>query len=95
MSAAAVVLLTGFPSLLARTVCAEIVQTDPRARVQAIVRPKFDKEANALLEELPPDQRSRVGIVEGDAAAIDMGLSGARVQVALAATSRTFTTARR
>jgi thioester reductase-like protein len=76
MSAADVVLLTGFPSLLARTVCAEIVQTDPRARVQAIVRPQFDKEANTFLEQLPPDQRSRVGLIEGDAAAIDLGLSG-------------------
>src|SRR3984957_19585458 len=76
MSADEVVLLTGFPSLLARTVCADIVQSDPRARVRAIVRPKFDKEANGFLDELPPDQRSRVDVVEGDAAAIDMGLSG-------------------
>jgi thioester reductase-like protein len=76
MSDADVVLLTGFPSLLARTVCTEIVQSDPRARVQAIVRPKYDKEVNAFLEDLPADQRSRVGILEGDAAAIDLGLSG-------------------
>src|ERR1700743_1522146 len=76
MSVADNVLLTGFPSLLARTVCAEIVQSDPRAHVQAVVRPKFDKEVNAFLEELTPDQRSRVGIIEGDAAAIDLGLSG-------------------
>src|SRR3984957_5632591 len=76
MSADEVVLLTGFPSLLARTVCADIVQSDPRARVRAIVRPKFDKEANGFLDELPPDQRSRVDGGEGGAAAIDMGLSG-------------------
>ncbi|HTB77644.1 MAG TPA: SDR family oxidoreductase, partial [Polyangiaceae bacterium] len=76
MSADEVVLLTGFPSLLSRTVCAEVVQSDPRARVRTIVRPKFEKEASAFLDELPPDQRGRVDLIEGDAAAIDMGLSG-------------------
>ena len=54
MSADEVVLLTGFPSLLSRTVCAEVVQSDPRARVRTIVRAKFEKEANAFLDELPP-----------------------------------------
>jgi thioester reductase-like protein len=72
-----VVLLTGFPSLLARTVCAELVQSDPRTRVHAVVRPKFAKEASVFLEDLAPDQRRRVNIVEGDCAAIDFGLSGA------------------
>jgi thioester reductase-like protein len=76
MSDADVVLVTGFPSLLARTVCAEVLQRDTRARVHPIVRPKFEKEAAAFLDEFPPDQRSRVGILEGDAAAIDLGLSG-------------------
>jgi thioester reductase-like protein len=76
MSADEVVLLTGFPSLLSRTVCAEIVQSDPLARVRAIVPSKFEKDASTFLDELPPDQRSRVDLIEGDAAAIDMGLSG-------------------
>src|ERR1019366_1539225 len=76
MSAADVVLVTGFPSLLARTVCTEIVQSDPRARVRAVVRPKFLADASAFLEDLPAEQRDRVGVVEGDAAAIDLGLSG-------------------
>jgi thioester reductase-like protein len=72
-----VILLTGYPSLLARAVCAELVATDPTAHVHAVVRAKFVEESRALLEELPPDQRSRVDIIEGDAAAIDLGLSGA------------------
>jgi thioester reductase-like protein len=71
-----VVLLTGFPSLLARSVCTEIVRSDARARIVALVRSKSVDEANAHLDELGPDQRSRVTILEGDAAAIDLGLSG-------------------
>ncbi len=76
MSDADIVLLTGFPSLLSRTVCTEILSSDPQARVQLILRPKFDKEMNAFLQELTPDQRSRAGVIEGDASAIDLGLSG-------------------
>jgi thioester reductase-like protein len=71
-----VVLLTGLPSLLARRVCAEIVRTDPRAVVYGLVRPKFVDDAQAMVGDLPEGQRDRVRIVEGDAAAIDFGLSG-------------------
>ncbi|HEY8039970.1 MAG TPA: SDR family oxidoreductase [Polyangiaceae bacterium] len=71
-----VVLLTGYPSLLARAVCAEIVRSDPRARVEAVVRSKFVADARSTLDQLPAEQRKRVRVVEGDAAAIDLGLSG-------------------
>jgi len=71
------VLLTGLPSLLARTVCTELVQSDPRTRVHAIVRSRHSKEVDALLRNLAPDQRKRVNVVDGDASAIDFGLSGA------------------
>lgn len=71
------VLLTGLPSLLARTVCAELVQSDPRTRVHAVVRSRHSKEVDALLRNLAPDQRKRVNVVDGDASAIDFGLSGA------------------
>ena len=72
-----VVLLTGYPSLLSRAVCAEILRTDRRARVCAVVRSKFVEEARAAVDELVAEQRKRVRLVEGDAAAIDLGLSGA------------------
>jgi len=72
-----VVVLTGLPSLLARAVCFEIVRSDPQARVEAVVRTKFVEDARAILDELPAAQRERVHVIEGDAAAIDLGLSGA------------------
>jgi thioester reductase-like protein len=71
-----VVLLTGFPSLLARTVCQEIVRSDPRARIVALVRSKSVEDAKAHLDGLGAEQRARVSLLEGDAAAIDLGLSG-------------------
>ncbi len=71
-----VVLITGFPSLLARTVCAEIVHSDAHAIVHAIVRAKSMDDACAFVASLPDDEGGRVNLLEGDAAAIDLGLSG-------------------
>ncbi len=76
MAADDIVLLTGLPSLLARAVCAEILRADERAAVYAVVRTKSLDDARAILAELPSEQRERVHVVEGDAAAIDFGLSG-------------------
>jgi thioester reductase-like protein len=80
-----VVLLTGFPSFPARRMCEELLRPEPdgvnggRARrtfVHAIVRSKFQNEAAAAIEALPEEQRKRVNLIEGDAAAMDLGLSG-------------------
>jgi thioester reductase-like protein len=71
-----VVFLTGLPSFAARTVCEEILRTSPRTLVHAVVRAKFEREARDFLDVFPLDQRSRVQLVEGDAAAMDLGLSG-------------------
>ncbi|MDP9033210.1 MAG: SDR family oxidoreductase [Myxococcota bacterium] len=71
-----VVLVTGFPALLARTVCSEILRSDAQARVVAVVRSKSLAEARSFVSGLPPDAGARVQLLEGDAAAIDLGLSG-------------------
>ncbi len=75
-----VVLLTGLPSFAARTMCEEIVRTSPKTLVHALVRGKFEAEAREFLDALPSDQRSRVQLVEGDAAAMDLGLSGVELK---------------
>lgn len=75
-----VVLLTGYPSLLARAVCAEILERDERARVVAVVRPKFMEEARAAADSMTNDRRKRLRFLEGDAASIDLGLSGAELK---------------
>jgi thioester reductase-like protein len=80
MTAKDIVLLTGFPSMLARAVCAEVLRQDEGACVRAIVQPKSIEHARELLGRMPPDERSRVELVEGDPAALDFGLSGAEYQ---------------
>ena len=71
-----VVLLTGFPSFPARKMCEELVRGQRRTFVHAVVHPKFTDDAREALDELTLDQRARVNLIEGDAAAMDLGLSG-------------------
>ena len=47
-----------------------------RTFVHAVVHPKFTDDAREALDELTLDQRARVNLIEGDAAAMDLGLSG-------------------
>ncbi|WP_394837821.1 SDR family oxidoreductase [Pendulispora rubella] len=70
-----VVLLTGFPSFGARKICEEILLS-PKTLVHAVVRPQSMAEAMLSLDILPLEQRRRVNLLEGDAAAMDLGLSG-------------------
>jgi len=75
-----VVLLTGFPTFPARRMCEELLRSDGvtqrKTLVHAVVRSKLAGEAIAALEALPFEQRQRVNLIEGDAAAMDLGLSG-------------------
>ena len=72
-----VVLLTGFPSFPARKMCEELVRGPGRTLVHAVVRAKFAAEAQLAKDELPLEARQRVNLIDGDAASMDLGLSGA------------------
>lgn len=48
---------------------------EPDTEIYAVVRTKSLEEARAALDVLPLDQRRRINVIEGDAAAIDLGLS--------------------
>lgn len=56
--------------------CVELVR-DPRTFVHAVVHPKFEAEAREAYEALTPEEQTRVNLLEGDSAAMDLGLSGA------------------
>jgi thioester reductase-like protein len=71
------VLLTGFPSLLARKMLTALLAADETTRVNAVVRAKFSPEAKRAIEALSKERRARVSLLDGDAAAMDLGLSGA------------------
>jgi thioester reductase-like protein len=71
-----VVLLTGLPSFYARRLCEGLLEA-PRTFVHAVVPDRLAAEAEQFRGSLPADQRSRLGLLAGDAASMDMGLSGA------------------
>jgi len=75
-----VVLLTGFPSFAARKMCEQLLRSERRTLVHAIVHAKFAEDAREALDELTLEQRARVNLIEGDAAAMDLGLSGAELR---------------
>jgi len=72
-----VFLVTGYPSFYPRKMLEEVLASEPRALVYATVLPKFAARAQAELEPLPKEQRDRTVLIEGDVAAMDLGLSGA------------------
>jgi thioester reductase-like protein len=71
-----VVLLTGFPSFLARKMAEQILGAEPRTLLHLVVRQKFEAETRAFLQDLPTEKRVRVNVLEGDASSMDLGLSG-------------------
>ena len=72
-----VTLLTGFPSFAARKMCAQLLRSSKKDEVFAVVRDKFKADAAQAIAELPRDEARRLHLLEGDAASMDLGLSGA------------------
>lgn len=72
-----VVLITGFPAFYARKMLETVLSAEPRTRVVLIVLERLAAEATSELAALPAEQRGRVVMLIGDAAAMDLGLSGA------------------
>jgi thioester reductase-like protein len=71
-----VVLVTGFPSFRAKKMVEHLVRVEEKSLIHTVVRKKFEREAKAALDALPKAERSRIVPIEGDAAAMDLGLSG-------------------
>ena len=71
-----VVLITGFPSLGARKLLELVLDTEPSTQIIVVVLDKWVPRAAAVVEQLGPELSSRVEVLAGDAAAVDLGLSG-------------------
>ena len=72
-----IVVLTGFPtSFLAVRVLRKLVLDDEASEVRCVVPERFTERARHVLADLPAPQRRRVTLLEGDAASMDLGLSG-------------------
>ncbi len=87
---ASTVLLTGYPSFLARRMAAEILAREPGALLYCVVRSKLAPLAQQLALTLPASQRNRLVMLEGDAASMDMGLSGAEFHEVSSRVDRIF-----
>ncbi|HVU01785.1 MAG TPA: SDR family oxidoreductase [Polyangiaceae bacterium] len=72
-----VVLVTGFPSFRARKMVEELLGAKKTSLIAAIVHPKLAEQAKAFVAQRDRDEQARILLYEGDAAAIDLGLSGA------------------
>lgn len=77
----AVLLVTGFPSLYARTMVHHLLVAEPRALVYAIVPEDRQKRAEAERDLLAPEGRERLVLLSGSPSAIDLGLSGAEFRM--------------
>jgi len=69
------ILLTGFPTFLARKLLETILEREPDARVRLLVYPDLMEKAEHHLDEMNADE-DRVQVLEGDVVSIDLGLSG-------------------
>lgn len=76
----AVLLVTGFPSLYARTMVAHILAAEPRSLVYAVVPADRAARAEAERVTMAPADAARLVLLEGDPSSIDLGLSGAEVR---------------
>jgi thioester reductase-like protein len=71
-----VVLITGYPRLGARKLLERILASEPETHLVMLVLPKLVDQAQQFLAGLG-EAAARVELLEGDAAAMDLGLSGA------------------
>ena len=69
------ILVTGFPSFVARKLVETILTEEPDAYIRLLVRPDSIDEADRQLQRLDAP-RERVHILSGDVVALDLGLSG-------------------
>lgn len=75
-----VLLLTGYPSFAARKMLEHVLATEPRTLVILLVVAKLEGAAREHLATLDEAARARTEILDGDVAALDLGLSGAEIR---------------
>src|SRR6476659_4204662 len=68
-------LVTGFPAFTAQRLARRLVQKHPDEKIFLLSRDKFLAQAGAFVDTLG-DARSRIEVLEGDVADMDLGLGG-------------------
>jgi nucleoside-diphosphate-sugar epimerase len=69
------ILVTGFPSFVARRLVQTILANEPDSTVRLLVRPDYVDAAARHLSAMQAD-RERIKLLSGDVVALDLGLSG-------------------
>jgi len=78
MNQSKVALVTGFPtSFLAVRIVDKILSEEPTWSVRLVVQAKFMERALEAIAAMTAESQARIKLLEGDAAAMDLGLSGA------------------
>jgi nucleoside-diphosphate-sugar epimerase len=89
-SDASTALLTGYPSFVARRMAEQILREENNTLLYCVVKNKLAALAEEMASALPASQRSRLVMMEGDAAAMDLGLSGAEFREVSSRIDRIF-----
>jgi thioester reductase-like protein len=84
------VLITGFPGFYARKLCLHLLEVEPELKLVLLCRASDRERSADCLGRLAPAERERVTLLEGDAAALDFGLSGAEYLFLAASVGRIF-----
>ena len=72
-----VALVTGYPTSFLAVRVVDKLLGEPRTLVRLVVQERFMERARERVAELIPERAKRVTLLSGDAAAMDLGLSGA------------------
>lgn len=74
---ARVILITGYPGLIATRLSQKILRSEPQTKLLLLTQEKSIGKAKLSLGSLPLEQQQRAEIIGGDIVAMDLGLSGA------------------
>jgi len=69
-------LVTGYPGFRARKMVEHMLHNERGAEVFLVVRQQYGEQAEESLAQFSASERARVELLEGDAVAMDLGLSG-------------------
>lgn len=74
------VFITGYPGFIGKQLALQILVSRPRAKLTLLVQEKFKSDAQKYVRKLDEKHRSRVNLVTGDVAKMDLGLSGPEIE---------------
>ena len=83
-------LVTGFPSLVARTMVEKLVKGGRLGRVYMLAMERYQEQADRFMARLPDAERERVFVLTGDTLNMDLGLSGQELRVLTAEVTEIF-----